>query len=512
MPNSDELASALDTLIERNAPLLRKLKEVVHSNQGIVPFVGAGMSVRFQMPDWHTFLLEAARPQGLEMEVEERLKPDPATHEVNYEAAADLLEERLGAGLLAQAVLTKFDLKAGVSGRGKPAALLPKLAGNLIVTTNYDRVIELVFKEGGRPIPEGNILTGERSDAVIQRVGRSELCLWKIHGDIDEIESRVLTTSEYNRAYPQRSRDGRIHVSDSLKYIAQKVTFLFLGTSLESDRTLTALREAHDPKRRLPHYAFLREPHDKDGHLILAKRVSHERKLADLGINVIWYPAADHEHAGLERLLRHLVLDAPFVDFGAAAWTYWVTAGGTLAVAVGAMFIERLNPGVSGLVDAGWSAIILGAMVLGLAASLTSAALNYRAGRLPVPVIGTFGPMERRRITAAVIGKSLVVFLVISVVTIWGYWHFFQRLDASTIVFRPQALSGHDLSGPQLYSFAENWGSGDLWRWGNASGKSAYPGLQMWIYWIGKWLFTLVATTLALLAGAATLRRGGARR
>ena len=355
MPNSDELASALDTLIERNAPLLRKLKEVVHSNQGIVPFVGAGMSVRFQMPDWHTFLLEAARPQGLEMEVEERLKPDPATHEVNYEAAADLLEERLGAGLLAQAVLTKFDLKAGVSGRGKPAALLPKLAGNLIVTTNYDRVIELVFKEGGRPIPEGNILTGERSDAVIQRVGRSELCLWKIHGDIDEIESRVLTTSEYNRAYPQRSRDGRIHVSDSLKYIAQKVTFLFLGTSLESDRTLTALREAHDPKRRLPHYAFLREPHDKDGHLILAKRVSHERKLADLGINVIWYPAADHEHAGLERLLRHLVLDAPFVDFGAAAWTYWVTAGGTLAVAVGAMFIERLNPGVSGLVDAGWS-------------------------------------------------------------------------------------------------------------------------------------------------------------
>ena len=58
MPSSDPLAPIRD--LENNASYLEQLRVQVNNPQGIVPFVGAGLSVPFGYPGWRRFLLEQA--------------------------------------------------------------------------------------------------------------------------------------------------------------------------------------------------------------------------------------------------------------------------------------------------------------------------------------------------------------------------------------------------------------------------------------------------------------------
>jgi hypothetical protein len=83
--NAFELLSAYSD----NMGSLRKLSEQIRES-GIIPFVGAGISVPFGMPGWEGFLKGEAAKCGLVAEVAALLK------ENQYEEAAELLLERRG--------------------------------------------------------------------------------------------------------------------------------------------------------------------------------------------------------------------------------------------------------------------------------------------------------------------------------------------------------------------------------------------------------------------------------
>jgi hypothetical protein len=113
----------------------------------------------------------------------------------------------------------------------------------------------------------------------------------RLHGAAGAAEGRVLTLDEYRAHYEQGGA-----LTDVLGAIIGVRGFLFLGCSLQSDRTYQALRElkrrAHvDPS---PHYAFL--PLPEQG------RLERRRFLEQAGIHPIYYPLGEHDQS-IEDLL-----------------------------------------------------------------------------------------------------------------------------------------------------------------------------------------------------------------
>jgi hypothetical protein len=250
----------------------------------VIPFVGAGLTVGLGFPGWRAFLLQCGQKLGISDQVAELLTAN------RYEEAAQTCIDAEGPERFNDLLLASFD-RSDRRERELEAALqgaivrLPALARGPVITTNFDRVLELVFERARQPFEER--VWGARVYTAIDAFTRSRRYLLKIHGDVREPSDRVLTLDEYNHHYYDAA--GRIDLNKPLPKVlrlaAGRGPLLFVGCSLEADRTIAALRQITDGMRELPHYAVLARPADADA---LRRR---RRFLVDHGIRrIIWYP------------------------------------------------------------------------------------------------------------------------------------------------------------------------------------------------------------------------------
>ena len=122
--------SQTDTVFQQNS--LRRLKAQL-SGRGVIPFVGAGMSIAFGFPTWSGFLRKLSGRLGLDC--------DSMLELGQFEEVATLVRN-------ADVLLFREEIKntfgADLAGDGSPrhAEQLPKLFPNTpVFTTNYDRVL-----------------------------------------------------------------------------------------------------------------------------------------------------------------------------------------------------------------------------------------------------------------------------------------------------------------------------------------------------------------------------------
>ena len=76
--------------IGRNKGNLRRLVEQLQTPQGVIPFVGAGLSIPLGFPGWTDFLLAEAESAGIRDKVQKLIDNG------QYEEAAELLLDELG--------------------------------------------------------------------------------------------------------------------------------------------------------------------------------------------------------------------------------------------------------------------------------------------------------------------------------------------------------------------------------------------------------------------------------
>lgn len=257
---------------------------------GVIPFVGAGMSVPFGLPDWKSFLTSLA-PDGL---AKKRIKLRLAKGD--YEEAAESLLHWRGGNALQDGIDFTFGPKAL---RASPADAairrLPELCAGPVLTTNFDSVLERVFEEAQRPFKDKDIVVGMQVDRLRKAVHQRGRVLVHLHGTAIDRTDRVFTLSEYRKRYG---------VSSPLEAVLRLVMtwpLLFLGCSLNNDRPVRALRKLGAELRRrkaealLAHYAVLEYPSDADK---LRRRLG---ELARMGVKPIWYPT------GKRGLIRDLL-------------------------------------------------------------------------------------------------------------------------------------------------------------------------------------------------------------
>ncbi|HUU68779.1 MAG TPA: SIR2 family protein, partial [Planctomycetota bacterium] len=276
--------------IEDNERNLQLLVDQLQNPIGVIPFVGAGLSIPAGFPGWTSFLLGLACKRNKEARVQELLD---AGH---YEEVAEELMEALGLRLFDDEFSDTFGdhrLPDRVTGA---AAVLPRMFAGPVITTNFERVLENAFKPH---FPFQRVVWGARTQQAVAAFHQHSHFLLKIHGDVDYPSDRVLTKSEYDQHYGSSDPDA-INLDHPLPRLLQLMLesrpVLFLGCSLNKDRTITILKKL--AKEGVAHYAVVEKPASDDEFNEKARHISYH------GIRPIWYSAGRHDL--IEPLLVYL--------------------------------------------------------------------------------------------------------------------------------------------------------------------------------------------------------------
>ena len=276
------------------------IKNLNHIKNEVVPFLGAGISKNINgeaYPLWREFLEEIGKRELLSDEAEEL---DQFISANCYEQAASFLQEILGNVLFRDKIKNIFGeerLKGVVF--PETVQLITELFHGNIITTNIDRVIEKAFEEL-RHINILRLIPQMQSDQANQNIDTNTFCLIKLHGDVGESNSWVLTEEQYNLVYGEKVEDTSLFVS-ILERLMISRKLLFIGCGLERDRTYDVLNRIIQKNNTYKHFAFTECPERRD------EQIYKKRQLINSwNIYPIWFPKTQYESISV--LIKEMIL------------------------------------------------------------------------------------------------------------------------------------------------------------------------------------------------------------
>lgn len=274
----------------------------------VIPFVGAGLSACIY-PGWWSalkMLADDIMDLAAKKEILEILSDDyMMKHADALEYAAKRLEVIWTKNVFDQKIYRIFSPEKLEKAEVKEilckeaVAVLPGVfPQGVILTTNYDHVLEKVYGIYGEGVHSCDVLHQERLNRRLKEMSSGALLI-KLHGDVEEASTSVILHREsYDMAY----QDGSPLVMVLRKCYGNK-SILFLGCSLEHDRTMDELQRTLEPGNI--HFTFF--PCEDDG-TVKQNIVMH---MGEKSILPILYPKGQYVCVRLilEQLLMELNLD-----------------------------------------------------------------------------------------------------------------------------------------------------------------------------------------------------------
>lgn len=264
------------------------LVEAIRSDN-VVPAVGSGMSKSSGFPLWREFIHQLRRFTSVsESDIDTMLGAG------QYEEAVDRIAADAGPHLFDERIEQSLRVIDPTSISG-PVRLLPALFPKLALSTNLDDVLETAYVAVDKRFDE--VLVGPRIEQYRKLTTSSKRVLLKLHGDCHQPEGRVLGVAEYEAAYAANAP-----TREALALVCRSRVLLWMGCSLEVDRTVTLMKEVVSNDTAAPrHYAFLRLPKDD------SLRVAREKSLAERKIFPIWYDELEDDDLSILSLLVGLL-------------------------------------------------------------------------------------------------------------------------------------------------------------------------------------------------------------
>ena len=189
--------SSAETSLEPQIP--RALVNAIRAGR-CVAFVGSGFSSAANFPGWELLLRELAadsKAESIRPQIEKRLE-DKTSHA--FDEAAQALEDVLGREALVEHLRKKFTYTVPDPVMERRRQLLKDIPFRAVLTTNYDRLLK-----GEVPAPATyrrllrSVQTPWIGTLYVTAKDRKLRPLLKVHGDLDQGESIVLTRRDYRR-------------------------------------------------------------------------------------------------------------------------------------------------------------------------------------------------------------------------------------------------------------------------------------------------------------------------
>lgn len=249
-----------------------------YTDKKIIPFIGAGLSIPFQLKSWPDLIHELKTAL-----LDERFWPaiDADLEMGDYQTAIEDIKKysRIDDQPIQEKIAEHYSVRRTDSGSPKDCNYIDLAKENfkIYLTTNYDRLIEDYISG----INSFNSLTEYTSNVQRLFISNSEKYLFHIHGCVSNPDSIVISDDKYNQLYSNESFDN------IMKAFSSSYSFLFLGFSF-SDVFVQSLIEKH-------------KQHFKGTHYLLTSNDSltpeQERDLtANYGIRILKYDISNSSH------------------------------------------------------------------------------------------------------------------------------------------------------------------------------------------------------------------------
>ncbi|MDO6489400.1 SIR2 family protein [Colwellia sp. 6_MG-2023] len=259
-----------------------------HENpEKFIFFVGAGLSQPL-FPSWKSLLenfLEQAKEGELPHEENEIL--DLIEKGESYLDVAEVCVNAMGTVRYRDVMEKIFDKDFSEDEVPESYRALMELAPKTIITTNYDRIPEIAGRGKYR------INTNKNAPEASRFVSDGKNSVFKMHGDIIDQSSIVLTTSDY-----QKIINGNQSTRLLLSSLLSTKILVFVGFSLSDPHIDVILDNIRSINNGMPlsHYILLNENSS-------FKISSFARKY---GVKVISYTPSDASHPEVTELIRAL--------------------------------------------------------------------------------------------------------------------------------------------------------------------------------------------------------------
>lgn len=221
---------------------LKEYSEAIRNGDAAM-FVGAGASRAAGYVDWRGLLKDIAEDLGLDVKRESDLVALAQFH----------LNDRKGRDRLNKLLVEEFQESHDPT---VIHALIASLPVHTIWTTNYDDLLERAYESAGKRAD----VKRHAEDINFSR-GRSDVTIYKMHGDKTRLAEAVLAKDDYETYHPKREL-----FSIALRGDLTQKTFLFVGVSFTDPNLayiLNRVRQLVDANGR-KHYCLLRAPEAGD--------------------------------------------------------------------------------------------------------------------------------------------------------------------------------------------------------------------------------------------------------
>lgn len=260
-------------------------------DESVVPFIGAGVSVAGGFDTWKEHLRKQGKTAGM----------SSATIEAHlakgeFETIIETIESTRGADVFAQGIRDAFSKTGTLT---EITLLISELFSDTLITTNYDRLLEQAFDVG--PNEEVQVIN---STEAMAKPDPKKVTVVKLHGDIKSPQRCILGKKQYDEAYGETALDLSLPIPKLLSYYYINSSLLFIGCSLNNDRTIQVFKAAKEDHMRkgninLPQHFSIEQAPDT-----VTELENRNAALLKLGITPIWFPQGEYDK--VEAILRHV--------------------------------------------------------------------------------------------------------------------------------------------------------------------------------------------------------------
>ena len=278
-----------DHWFQRNVQRFDQLADSLKDGD-VVPFIGAGISKAGGFPTWKEHLRGQGRTAGIEPAHTEELLANG-----EYETVIGEIEANRGRDVFIQEIRDVFSRTGQIA---DITLLITELFTDTIITTNYDRLIEQAFDTGAKDTFQ--IIDGMNP---LDDPDPNRVSIIKLHGDIKNPDRCILSKKQYDQAYGNGGIDLTRPIPKLLEYYYKNSSLLFLGCSLNNDRSIQVFRAI---KQKLgdiviPQHFTIEQAPETERELVVRNEY-----LLRLGITGIWFEKNQFEYIeGMLRLARN---------------------------------------------------------------------------------------------------------------------------------------------------------------------------------------------------------------